>query len=51
MGVVAFEGSVENGQIRLKGDVRLPEHTRVLVVVPDVEIEGVATIVSPRAGP
>ena len=37
MSVVTYQGTVENGQVRLAGDVRLPENARVYVVVPDVE--------------
>lgn len=48
MGIVTFEGFVEQGQIRLKDNVRLPENTRVFVVVPDVQVEQVAHIVTPR---
>ena len=31
---MTFEGTVENGQIKLPETVHLPEHTRVFVVVP-----------------
>jgi hypothetical protein len=48
MGVVTFEGIVENGQIRLPAAVRLPERTKVYVVIPDVEVQPVAYIGSPR---
>ena len=37
MSVVTYQGTVENGQVRLAGDIRLPEHARVYVVVPDIE--------------
>ena len=37
MGVIAVEGVVENGQIRLMPDIQLPEKTRVFVIVPDTE--------------
>ena len=37
MSVVTYQGTVENGQVRLAGDVRLPENAKVYVVVPDVE--------------
>jgi hypothetical protein len=47
MGVAAFEGLVDKGKIRLKTNIRLPERTRVYVVVPDLEIKQVR-IVSPR---
>jgi len=48
MGVTTFEGIVENGQIRLPAAVRLPERTKVYVVIPDVEVQPVAYIGSPR---
>ena len=48
MGIVTFEGIVEQGQIRLKNNVQLPENTRVFVVVPDVQVEKVAHIFTPR---
>jgi hypothetical protein len=48
MGVVTLEGVVEHGQIQLTGNVRLPDKTRVYVVVPNVEVEQVARLVSPR---
>ena len=48
MGVVTFEGIVDNGQIRLKTNIRLPEKTKVYVVVPDIQIEQAAHIFSPR---
>jgi len=48
MGVTTVEGVVENGQIRLPATVRLPERTKVYVVIPDVEVQPVAYIGSPR---
>jgi len=48
MQVRTFEGVVENGQIRLTTKVRLPEKTRVYVVVPDFEAKRVVHVVSPR---
>ena len=48
MRVATFEGIVENGQIRLPATVRLPEKAKVYVVIPDVEIQTVAYIGSPR---
>ena len=33
MGLYSYEGLVTNGQIRLKGDPRLPDGTRLVVVV------------------
>jgi hypothetical protein len=46
--IVTLEGIVEHGQVRLPTNVRLPENTRVYVVVPDAEIEQVARVFSPR---
>ena len=37
MPVTTFQGTVENGQVRLSADVRLPEKAKVYVVVPDFE--------------
>ncbi len=37
MAVTTYQGVVENGRVRLAGDVRLPENARVYVVVPDTE--------------
>lgn len=48
MGVTTIEGIVENGQIRLPAAVQLPERTKVYVIIPDVEVQGVAYISSPR---
>jgi hypothetical protein len=48
MSVVTFEGVVDDGQIRLKTNIRLPEKTKVYVVVPDIQVEQVAHIFSPR---
>jgi antitoxin component of MazEF toxin-antitoxin module len=39
MSVTTYQGTVENGRVRLAGDVRLPENARVYVVVPDVEAD------------
>lgn len=48
MGIATDEAIVKNGQIRLPVDVRLPEHARVYVVVPGVEIAPAAQVASPR---
>jgi len=37
MSVTTFQGTVEDGQVRLAADVQLPEHATVYVVVPDVD--------------
>jgi hypothetical protein len=48
MKVTTFEGIIENGQIRLPANVRLPEKTKVYVVVPDIETLSIAYVGSPR---
>jgi hypothetical protein len=48
MSVLTLEGTVENGQIRLQGDVHLPEKTRVLIVVPGMHVLKEARLYSPR---
>lgn len=48
MSVLTLEGTVENGQIRLTGDVHLPEKTRVLIVVPGMHLLKEARLYSPR---
>ena len=48
MKTTTYEAIVENGQIKLPATVHLPEHTKVLVVVPDVEGIAVSRIYSPR---
>ena len=51
MSIVTLEGIVEDGQIRLTTNVRLPDSTKVYVVVPGLEVEQVARVVSPRLAP
>lgn len=46
--VKTFEGCVENGLIRLRGNVALPDKTRVYVVVPEIADDQPARIRSPR---
>ncbi len=48
MAAFTIEGVVENGKIRLSDDVTLPEHTKVYVVVPEIETAPQAHIRSPR---
>lgn len=48
MPLLTFEGIVENGQIRLRDHVTLPEHAKVYVVVPDVDAVAQAHVYSPR---
>ena len=48
MKVATFQGIVENGQIRLPENVRLPEEAIVYVVIPGVESPSVVRVSSPR---
>lgn len=48
MPVTAIEGVVENGRIRLREDVTLPENTKVYVIVPELPIGPVPQVRTPR---
>jgi len=52
MGPLTVEGVVENGRIRIRGDVTLPERATVYIVVPGVAAQPPrqpsASVVSPR---
>ncbi len=48
MAILTLEGVVENGQIRLREDIRLPERAKVYVVIPDVEHAARANVRTPR---
>ncbi len=48
MKIATFQGFVENGQVRLVDDVRLPEKATVFVVVPGAEISAAIGVRSPR---
>ncbi len=48
MSVMTLEGVVEQGRIRLSPNIRLKDHTKVLVVGPDYGTEESRRIVSPR---
>lgn len=48
MNLIAFEGVVDNGQIKLPPNVQLPDNAKVFIVVPDVPPKPVAHIFSPR---
>jgi hypothetical protein len=48
MQVSTYEGIVENGKIRLKSDVHLPESITVYVVVPEIVTKPVVHVYSPR---
>jgi Protein of unknown function DUF104 len=43
-----IEGIVENGQIRLLENIRLPENTRVYVVIAEGEASRPSHVYSPR---
>jgi len=38
MQVMAFESIVENGQIKVPDNIRLPNNTKVYVIAPDIKI-------------
>ena len=40
MSVTTFQATIENGQVRFAKGVRLPEKTKVYVVVPEFELNG-----------
>lgn len=46
--IATLEGIIENGQIRLKDNVSLPNKTKVYVIIPDIETTPIAQIKSPR---
>ena len=48
MNVATFEGIVENGQIKLPKNVRVPERTKVYVVIPGIGLPGALRLMSPR---
>ena len=48
MAMLTVEGVFENGRIRLCNKVTLPEHTKVYVVIPDIEPTPLAYTYSPR---
>jgi hypothetical protein len=48
MSVMALEGIVKNGQIRLVTDLALPENTKVFIVIPEVQLPSQVHIFSPR---
>jgi hypothetical protein len=48
MSVITYECVVENGCIRLPADARLPEQSKVYVIVPGTELPRTVHIKSPR---
>ena len=48
MNVATFEGIVENGQISLPDNIRVPERTKVYVVIPGEDQPSATRLMSPR---
>lgn len=48
MTITTYEGVVEKGKIRLKMGIKLPEKAKVYVVVPDLQVEKTARVLTPR---
>jgi hypothetical protein len=48
MPVLTLEGVVEHGQLKLTRPVPLPDHTKVSVVISDLQPQPRARLVSPR---
>ena len=48
MSVTTIEGIVVNGQIQLTTNVQLQDKTKVYVVIPNVQLNPTARIVTPR---
>lgn len=48
MSVLTLEGVIKQGQIQLISPVRLPEDTKVYVLIPAIQADRRARIVSPR---
>jgi len=51
MSIITFEGTVHDGMIKLADNVRLPDNTKVYIVVPDLNEEQAAQqarLYSPR---
>lgn len=48
MPILTLEGVVKHGQITFTPSLFLPEHTKVYVVIPDLQVEHRARLLSPR---
>lgn len=48
MKVLAYDGIVDSGVIRLEEGVQLPEKARVYVIIPELDPKRVAHVHSPR---
>jgi hypothetical protein len=48
MTITTYEGVIEKGKIRLKTSIRLPDNTKVYVLVPEMQTKKTVRITSPR---
>ena len=48
MSAITLEGTIENGAIRLLSPVKLPEKSRVYVVIPEIQAVASEKIIAPR---
>ncbi|MBN1314057.1 MAG: hypothetical protein JXA42_01270 [Anaerolineales bacterium] len=48
MQITTIEGVVENGTIRLKTNINLPDKLKVYVIIPGLETKEVAHVYSPH---
>ncbi len=48
MSIKAYEGFIKNGRVELTANVRLPEKTRVYVIIPVAQAERTVRAQSPR---
>jgi hypothetical protein len=48
MSVLALEGIVDHGLIRLPPDIKLPDRTKVYIIVPAGKTQKKARLLSPR---
>ncbi len=48
MNVVTIEGVTDQGLVRLKTEMHLPDNIKVYVVIPTMHVEGTARVCSPR---
>ena len=42
------EGIVKDGKIQLRDDIKLPEHSKVYILIPELEGKPTAHVYSPR---
>ncbi|MDQ6694500.1 MAG: hypothetical protein M3014_08790 [Chloroflexota bacterium] len=48
MNIVTIEGVTDQGLVRLKTEMRLPDNIKVYVVIPTMQVAGAAPVYSPR---